>query len=103
MKDENTLLEKMSEEEFERFRNKYLDKKNQNDRLTSEAMSGIRRALALQDYDTLRVKCDEKHIHSLNCVEYDSRYACIIDRLIEEIRDYRLYLKRISSELASGA
>jgi hypothetical protein len=94
-------LEDMTEKEFMSFRQKYLSlNEDGSGRLTSEAMTKIRRAFELNDYDTQHIVCDKEHAHNLNCVVYDSRTSCVVERLIEEIREYRTYLNRISGEMS---
>lgn len=94
-------LEDMTQEEFKSFRQKYLSLNNDGSgRLTSEAMTKIRQAFKLNDYDTQHIVCKKDHPHNLNCVDYDSRTSCVVDRLIEEIREYRTYLNRIAGEMS---
>lgn len=95
-------IEEMTQEEFQNFRLKYLELGEQEKRLSSEAITKIRQAYALQNFYTQRIPCNKDHAHKLDCVSYDFRSACIVDRLIEEIRGYRLYLNKIANEL-SGA
>lgn len=92
-------IERMTQEEFDKFRGEYLARKDERKRLSNEAVTKIRQAFALQDYNTLRVLCKKNHVHSMDCVDYDWRVCCVVDRLIEEIRDYRIYLNRIAGEL----
>ncbi len=94
-------LEDMTAEEFRSFRQKYLSLNNEGaGRLTSEAMTKIRQAFELNNYDTQQVVCTKDHPHNLNCVDYKSRTSCVVERLIEEIREYRIYLNRIAGELS---
>jgi hypothetical protein len=93
-------IEKMSENEFQKFKERYLNVKDPDERLSGEAMSSIRKAFALQDYNSMHIMCQEDHAHSINCVSYDFRIACVVDRLVEEIRNYRIYLGRISSDIS---
>ena len=89
-------LEKMSEDDFLKLKNKYLDNKV----LSEEALSEISRLFAIGEESTGVVHCNEAHAHSYECVYFRNPKTGIAVRLIEEIRRYKDKIERAKTELS---
>jgi hypothetical protein len=85
-------LERMSEMEFEKWREEHLDRGV----LSKRSLVEIILLLGLKDNFT--VNCDEMHEHSYRCLDFKDRTSAIYLRLIREIQRYQKSLDRIRKE-----
>jgi hypothetical protein len=92
------LVHKISEGNFNcDFKRKHLD----GEILKEEDLEAIIKLFGLDDRKvgnpTGTISCDEYHAHSFACHYYYSPEAGVIDRLINEIRNYQSTLQKINS------
>ena len=88
-------IENITREEFNDFRSKYLN----GGKLSEEALKEIGKLFSSGDPSVGRVHCDESHAHGYECVQYTNFTTGIVDRLINEIRDYQARFKEIKEVL----
>jgi tryptophan 2,3-dioxygenase len=84
-------ISRYSAEEFDELRRKLLDK----EKLDDSDLREIRKVCGLED-DTItkpRVGCDEYHAHGYKCVDFKSREAAVVERLVLEVRRYQRALR----------
>lgn len=91
-------IDKLSEQEFDLIIKKYLLKP----RLGTHEIQKFYRLFGLDDPEIAHLPCNENHAHSIYCQDYSNRQAMVVDRLIEEIRRYRLTLKNLETEISES-
>ena len=83
-------LETMSEEDFQQFREKYLDE----GRLSEDAVRDIERL-----FGTIgELCCNEYHAHHYSCVVWEKPESAIVARLLDEIKYYQNLIREIHSK-----
>jgi len=77
----------LSEEDFLKFREEYLDKGN----LRDEAITEIKRLFGY----TGELCCNEYHAHRYECISWQHPESAIVARLINEIEFYQELIRNI--------
>jgi hypothetical protein len=81
-------IEMMTEDEFSKFREKYLDSRE----LTPESLEEIENI----SQKNTHVSCCEYHAHNYPCLHFENPYSGIIMRLLYEIRHQQGILSKIN-------
>lgn len=103
MSDSVLPIDDINEREFnEEFKRKHLDNKV----LSKEDLDEIEKLFGLDQKGlpskAAQMCCDEMHGHEYKCIWYKRPESGVVDRLIDEIKYYKLIIKKASEYLNKG-
>jgi len=90
---EKLPIDKISYEDFRKFKTDYLDGRVLSDKVISK----IEKLFAVGDYSTEKISCCEAHRHSYKCISFSNPATGIVIRLTNEIRRYQRKIDNIAS------
>lgn len=95
-----TPLEEMGDSEFENFKRQYLDYSHcEFEPLTEEALKQIRDVSGVGKSSMGHISCDEAHGHGYECIYFHNPITGLVDRLLDEIENYRSVLRIIAEKI----
>lgn len=87
-------VHEISKQDFDKFQSRYLD----FGKLEDEALNEIRNLFGItkNKSSVYTLYCDEAHAHAYRCLSWDSPEAGIVERLINEVNNYKRVLEEIN-------